>query len=176
MSSLNSFSPAARAVVFGASGGIGAAAVQRLNSDPAIEKIYCISRALPKLRLEKCAYVTADITDENALRNAAETVKEDGPIDLIMVLTGFLHDSEITPEKSARQMNMTAFEKNFAVYCFGPALVAKHFLPLMPRSGKSVFAALSARVGSISDNRLGGWYSYRSSKAALNMMIKTLSV
>lgn len=176
MSKLSNFQSPIRVVLFGASGGIGQAVAQHLADDPHIEKIYCVGRKTPDQSIAKCAYLTADITIEDDLRDVASHIKKDGPVHLVLVLTGFLHDGDISPEKSARQMSMASIEKYFAVNCFGPTLVAKHFLPLMPRNGKSVFAALSARVGSISDNRLGGWYSYRASKAALNMMIKTLAI
>lgn len=176
MSILNNFQSPIRVIIFGTSGGIGQAVTQQLADDPHVEKVYCVAREIPDQSLAKCAYFTADITIEDDLREIASLIKKDEPVHLVLVLTGFLHGADISPEKSARQLNMAAFEKNFAVNCFGPTLVAKHLLPLMPRNGKSVFAALSARVGSISDNRLGGWYSYRASKAALNMMIRTLAI
>ncbi len=99
-----------------------------------------------------------------------------GPVDLVIVATGILHRASISPEKSMREMSANAMAEVFAINTIGPALVAKHFLPQLRRGSKSVFAALSARVGSIEDNRLGGWMSYRASKAALNMLIKTLSI
>ncbi len=80
------------------------------------------------------------------------------------------------PEKSLRELDPEWMIENYRLNAVAPALIAKHFLPLMPRSGRVCFAALSARVGSISDNRLGGWYSYRASKAALNMLIRNLSI
>ncbi|MEO6361030.1 MAG: SDR family NAD(P)-dependent oxidoreductase, partial [Sphingomicrobium sp.] len=82
----------------------------------------------------------------------------------------------VRPEKTYRDLSQSALMRYFAVNAVGPALIAKHFLPLLPKDEPSVFAALSARVGSITDNRLGGWYGYRSSKAALNMLIKTLAI
>jgi NAD(P)-dependent dehydrogenase (short-subunit alcohol dehydrogenase family) len=87
-----------------------------------------------------------------------------------------LHGDGLAPENALRDLNMDNFERIFAVNTFGPALVAKHFLPLIPKDTKSVFAALSARVGSISDNRLGGWHAYRASKTALNMIIKNSAI
>ena len=80
------------------------------------------------------------------------------------------------PEKNYRAQSPDAYARAFAINATGPALVAKHFLPLLPRTGKSVFAALSARVGSIEDNRLGGWHAYRASKAALNMIMRNLAI
>ena len=80
------------------------------------------------------------------------------------------------PEKSLRDLDAETMRKVFEVNTIGPALVAKYFIPLMAREGKGVFSALSARVGSVSDNRLGGWHSYRASKTALNMIIKNISI
>jgi NAD(P)-dependent dehydrogenase (short-subunit alcohol dehydrogenase family) len=95
----------------------------------------------------------------------------------VFVATGLLHrDDAVQPEKAMRALSASAMSEVFAVNAVGPALLAKHFLPTLRKNGKTVFAVLSARVGSISDNRLGGWASYRASKAALNMVIKTLSI
>ena len=90
--------------------------------------------------------------------------------------TGFLHDNRQGPEKSWRQLDAVNLPRSFALNAIGPALIMKHVLPRLPRSGKAVFATLSARVGSIGDNRLGGWYSYRASKAALNQLVRTAAV
>ncbi len=94
----------------------------------------------------------------------------------MIVATGILHEKDLSPEKCLRDLSFEKFEKLFATNTIGPALVAKHFVPQMRKDGPNLFAALSARVGSISDNQLGGWYSYRASKAALNMIIKTISI
>ena len=90
--------------------------------------------------------------------------------------TGFLHDERQAPEKSWQQLDAARLARSFALNAIGPALIMKHVLPLLPRSGKAVFATLSARVGSIGDNRLGGWYGYRASKAALNQLVRTAAV
>ena len=90
--------------------------------------------------------------------------------------TGFLYDAEVEPEKSLRQLTPEHLAKAFAVNAIGPALLMKHFLPLMPRRERAVFATLSAKVGSIGDNHLGGWYSYRASKAALNQLVRTAAI
>ena len=98
------------------------------------------------------------------------------PSNLVIVATGLLHNDNLMPEKGLRDITAKEMKKIFEVNIIGPALVAKHFIPLLPRTGKSIFAALSSRVGSISDNRLGGWHSYRASKAALNMMTKNIAI
>ena len=94
----------------------------------------------------------------------------------MIVATGLLHADGKGPEKALRELDPDWLARVYAVNAIGPALVAKHFLPLMPRTGRAVFAALSARVGSISDNRLGGWHGYRAAKAALNMLVRNLAI
>jgi NAD(P)-dependent dehydrogenase (short-subunit alcohol dehydrogenase family) len=118
-----------------------------------------------------------DIADETSIEAAASIVGASGPVHLLIVATGLLHDGDaLQPEKSYRTQTPEAYARAFAVNTIGPALIAKHFLPLFPREGRAVFACLSARVGSITDNRLGGWHAYRASKAALNMVIRNLSI
>ncbi|MFZ4410412.1 MAG: SDR family oxidoreductase, partial [Paracraurococcus sp.] len=89
---------------------------------------------------------------------------------------GFLHDDRFQPEKAMRQLDPAHLAQAFAVNAIGPALAMKHLLPRLRRDGPAVFAALSARVGSIGDNNLGGWWSYRASKAALNQLVRTASI
>lgn len=164
------------AVVIGASGGIGAAFVDALAAMNDVSSVFALSRRGASFADPKVTCGSIDICDEASIAAAAQSVKSAAPR-LVIVASGLLHDSEgLQPEKTWRQLDMDAMAKVFAANTFGPALVAKHFLPLMPRAGKSVFAALSARVGSISDNGIGGWYSYRASKAALNMMLRTASI
>ncbi|MDJ0758916.1 MAG: SDR family NAD(P)-dependent oxidoreductase [Woeseiaceae bacterium] len=159
---LSSFTAPATAVVIGASGGIGAAVRQHLEDSPVFNDVIAFRR--PAL----------DLKDEDSIRGAAASI--DRPIDLVFVATGVLHTDSYQPEKALRQVDPQAMQDVFAINTIGPALVAKHFLPKMRKDAKSVFAALSARVGSISDNRLGGWVSYRASKAALNMVLKTAAI
>jgi NAD(P)-dependent dehydrogenase (short-subunit alcohol dehydrogenase family) len=118
-----------------------------------------------------------DIRNTDSVSAAAAEVSATGKLDLVIVATGMLHRGEtIQPEKALRDIDPLAMMDVMRINAIGPALVAKSFLPHMRPDGKSVFAALSARVGSIGDNRLGGWVSYRSSKAALNMILKTLAI
>lgn len=176
MLKLTSLHSPLRIALFGATGGIGKAVTEHLAGVNDIETLYLFGRAEPHKRPPNSQFMQVDITYEDQIKRAAHHVKKDGPLDIVLVLTGLLHGENIAPEKRARDMNMPDFQHSFAVNCFGPALIGKHFLPLMHRNRKTVFAALSARVGSISDNRLGGWYAYRASKAALNMVLKTLSI
>lgn len=156
-----------RAVVVGASGGIGAAIASELAGRGAV--VHALSRGGPGAG-------RIDIEDEDSIAAAAAALADQGPLDLVFVATGILHADGVAPEKSLRQLSAQSLERYFAVNATGPALVAKHFLPLLGRDRPAVFAALSARVGSIGDNRLGGWYGYRASKAALNMIVKTLAI
>jgi NAD(P)-dependent dehydrogenase (short-subunit alcohol dehydrogenase family) len=110
-----------------------------------------------------------DVTDEASVKAALGGLEPQ--FDLILVATGALVIDGAQPEKTLRNVTAQAMADQFALNCIGPSLVLKHSLRLMPRKGRSVFAALSARVGSIGDNSLGGWYSYRTAKAALNQMI-----
>lgn len=153
------------AVVVGATGGIGAATAAALIEHGA--EVHAFSRrGRPSLDLE----------DEGSIEAAAAVMADKGPLDLVFVATGILHGDDLAPEKSFRQLSAQSFERYFALNATGPALVAKHFLPLLRKDRPAVFAVLSARVGSIGDNRLGGWYGYRTSKAALNMIVKTLAI
>jgi NAD(P)-dependent dehydrogenase (short-subunit alcohol dehydrogenase family) len=117
-----------------------------------------------------------DLLDEASLERAGAFAAAKGEIRLVIDATGFLHDEGQGPEKSWRQIDAAKLARAFALNAIGPALIMKHFLPLFPRSIRAVFATLSARVGSIGDNRLGGWYSYRASKAALNQLVRTAAV
>ncbi|PAX08462.1 SDR family NAD(P)-dependent oxidoreductase [Sphingomonas lenta] len=154
-----------RAVVIGASGGIGAALVEALRDEDA--EVHAFARSFEGDR-------RIDVADEASVTAAASRVP--AGVDLVFVATGLLHDDGRGPEKAWRELDADWLQRNFLVNSIGPALVAKHFLPLLPRDRRAVFAALSARVGSISDNKLGGWYGYRASKAALNQLIRTLAI
>ncbi len=174
---LSSFGTGLRVAVIGASGGIGAAVVKALNEDPAVDQVHAFSRSVglppgPKVKAGKI-----DILREESIAAAAESIGGE-PLHLVFVASGLLHDGStgLAPEKSWNALDAAALANLFAVNATGPALVAKHFLPRLARGRKTAFAAVSARVGSISDNGLGGWYGYRASKAALNQLIKTLSV
>jgi NAD(P)-dependent dehydrogenase (short-subunit alcohol dehydrogenase family) len=156
------------AIVIGAKGGIGAALVSALNERGSFGSVLSFSRSsVPPL----------DICDETSVMSAAAQLAEAGIAPrLIIVATGLLHKDGKGPEKSLRELDPEWMAENFRVNTIGPALIAKHLLSLMPRDGRTCFAVLSARVGSISDNQLGGWHSYRASKAALNMLIRNISI
>lgn len=152
------------AVVIGASGGIGAALLDGLRARGRFRAVVGLSRA------------DLDLRDDTSIARAADHVAGIGAPALILVATGMLHGPGVQPEKTIRALDADAMARAFAVNAIGPALVMRHFLPLLPRDRRAVLAALSAKVGSIGDNRLGGWYSYRASKAALNQIVRTAAV
>ena len=160
--------------IIGASGAIGQAFTTLLSQQTSVEKTYAFSRH-PIPPSEKIVSHAIDLMDEDSIANAASKLDQTPP-DLILVTTGMLHDQNIQPEKSLKDLRADNFQTVFAINTIGPALIAKHFLAACPHDYPVVFAALSARVGSIQDNRLGGWYTYRASKAALNMILKTVSI
>ena len=164
-----------RAAVFGASGGIGEALVNAHASDERCALIHAGSRSSPLPETARVKPFTFDLEDESSIASAAGQIAA-GEIDLVIVATGRLHAPGLQPEKSTRSLEATALHEAFAINTIGPALIAKHMLPRLARNRRAIFAALSARVGSISDNRLGGWHSYRASKAALNMLIRTFAI
>ena len=160
------------AVVIGASGGIGAAMTEVLATRwPQAEVVGLSRRSTPSL----------DLLDEASIAASAEWVRErlsasGRSLEIVFDATGWLHGQGWMPEKSWRQLDPAHLAHQFAVNATGPALLMKHFLPLLPRQQRAVFATLSAKVGSIGDNRLGGWYSYRASKAALNQLVRTAAI
>lgn len=156
------------AVVIGASGGLGAALSRMLRDDARFADVVCFSRASrPRI----------DLTDESTISAAATNLAaRTEEVRLVIDATGFLHGDGVFPEKAMREIDPVHLHKAFAINAIGPALLMKHFLPLLPRAGRSVFVTLSARVGSIGDNELGGWYSYRASKAALNQLVRTAAI
>jgi NAD(P)-dependent dehydrogenase (short-subunit alcohol dehydrogenase family) len=165
--SMNTFKKNSNAIVFGASGGIGSAILDALNNMGHFKKVFGFSRT---------SSLTFDLTDEASLKQAVDISSVDGEIRLVIDATGFLHSEDQGPEKTWRELNADQMTRSFTVNAIGPALLMKHSLPKFPRSGKAVFATLSARVGSISDNHLGGWYAYRASKAALNQIVRTAAI
>jgi NAD(P)-dependent dehydrogenase (short-subunit alcohol dehydrogenase family) len=167
MPDLASFPRDGVALVFGARGGIGAALHEQLVATQHFRTV---------LGFHRHGSPPVDITRERDIVAAIEQAEGCGPLRLVLDATGFLHDAARRPEKSWHELDAAHLAHAFAINAIGPALLLKHALPRLPRAGKAVFATLSARVGSIGDNRLGGWYAYRASKAALNQLVRTAAI
>jgi NAD(P)-dependent dehydrogenase (short-subunit alcohol dehydrogenase family) len=184
---LTSFPAGSQTLVQGASRGIGLEFVRQLLAQPAVGRVFAGCRAPdhadelvalaatePRLQV-----VPLDISDEASIAQASSTVaRATDRLHLIVNCPGILHGgaAELAPEKRLADVRAEALAASFAVNAFGPLLVAKHFEPLLAHRERAVFASISARVGSIGDNRLGGWYAYRGAKAAQNMFTKTLAI
>lgn len=167
MSSIfSSFPNGFRALVIGASGGIGNAFIEYLKSDPHCGLAIGISRS---------SSPSIDFEDEQSIKLAAAALTQQGPFHLIINAAGILQTDQFSPERKIDQLSYAQMEQMFRVNTMGPALVLQQFGKLLAPQ-RSVLAIVSAKVGSIGDNRLGGWYSYRASKAAVNMMVKTAAI
>ena len=174
------------ALVVGASRGIGLEFVEQLLKNQNIHRIYGTYRqkksassliSLENSHQDRVRCLKMDITQEDDISEAIKTISEEvKQLHLVVYCVGILHDGEFQPEKSLRQINSDNLLRYFQINSIGAILLAKHIMPLLRHKEASIFASISAKVGSIGDNRLGGWYGYRASKAALNMFIKTISI
>jgi NAD(P)-dependent dehydrogenase (short-subunit alcohol dehydrogenase family) len=174
------------ALIFGASGGIGFAFVQQLLNCPNIKQIFATYRqqstAVSLLKIaeeypDKLTCFSIDITDENQIINTLKTIKDNADkLHIVINCVGILHEENLFPSKSLKQVNQEYLLRYFQVNSISAVILAKHLLPLLKHKERSVFASISAKIGSIGDNYLGGWYGYRASKAALNMLIKNVSI
>ena len=163
------------AAVFGAWGGIGAALVRKL-AERGVGRIFAGSRRGEGPEAAGVIPFRFDLANEASIASAAERMRANAP-ELVIIATGVLTLPDGTgPERTYKRLDSSVMSEAFALNTIGPAIIAKHVLPLLPRDRRCVFAALSARVGSISDNGLGGWHSYRASKAALNMLLKNFAI
>ena len=162
--------------ILGGSGAIGSSFTLQLSNLYPNASTKVFSRRKPDQILPNVVYHTINYQDENSIEESAIIASKDGPLDMVIVATGILHQGEMMPEKSLKDLSAEKLQRLFEVNTIVPLLIAKHFLPKLSRETRSIFATLSARVGSISDNQLGGWYSYRASKAALNMIIKNIAI
>ena len=163
---MDAFGDGFRAVVIGASGAIGGAFVQRLRAD---------ARCGSVIALHRQSQPSIDFDHEESVAQAAAAPAGQGPFQLVINAAGLLHAGGFMPEKKLDDLGYRQLVDSFRVNTLGPALVLRHFSKLLD-SRRAVLVCLSAKVGSIADNRLGGWYSYRASKAALNMLVKTASI
>ena len=169
------------AVVVGARGGIGAAFVDALKGSGVAQRVYALSRDAEwcgtPARQGRCHRVQVDVTCEASLATFVQRLASEGAKpNFVINCSGLLHEGGDKPERRLSEIDGAFVRKVFDVNTIGVMLLMKHLLPVMPRQSRAIFATLSARVGSISDNRLGGWYSYRASKAAQNMLVKTAAI
>jgi len=169
------------AVVLGGRGGIGEAFVDALATSTAVDRVFATSRDArwcgARSEHPKVERLTLELTDERSFERLTDHLRRAGQAPrIILNCTGLLHTDALRPERAWRELDAEAMARSFAVNAIAPALAIKHLIPTMPRRKSAIFATLSARVGSIGDNRLGGWYSYRASKAAQNMIVKTASI
>lgn len=159
-----------KALVLGASGAIGSGFVQAFQADPRCVHVQAVSRS------DASGFGSGfDLLDPKSIEQRALMCKALGPYQVIVDATGALTIEGIGPEKSLAQLDSSALMRNFEINAVGPVLALRHFAPLLA-SGPCIYAKLSARVGSISDNQKGGWYGYRASKAALNMLLQTAAI
>ena len=162
--------------IIGCSGAIGHSFANHLSTLYPGASLHAFSRWMPENPVSDVSYHKINYADEASIAESASIASKENFLDLIIVSTGILHEGDLMPEKSLGDLSAEKFRRVFEANTITPALLAKHFLPKLNSARRSIFAALSARVGSISDNRLGGWYAYRCSKAALNMLIKNAAI
>jgi NAD(P)-dependent dehydrogenase (short-subunit alcohol dehydrogenase family) len=162
--------------VFGAGGGLGGAFVEALAADGRCAVVHAGARREVAGTAAKVRPFRFDLADEGSIAASLGRCAAEGPLHLVIVATGLLHGPGLQPERTWRTLTPEGLQQAFAINAIGPALIAKHALERLSTTDKAVFAALSARVGSIADNRLGGWHAYRASKAALNMIIRTCAI
>ncbi|MBL41352.1 MAG: C-factor [Rhodospirillaceae bacterium] len=168
LNNLNFLPENSSAIVMGANGGIGKAILKTIKSKYKFKNVFGLSRK---------SEIYINYYSEESIKKAAEYfLSESLNIRLIINCAGYLYDKEFLPEKSIKDIDINYMQKSFYMNSIGPALFMKYFFPVLPRDNKFIFANLSAKVGSISDNKLGGWLSYRSSKAALNQLVKCMSI
>ena len=173
------------ALVVGGNRGIGLGFVKQLLTDERFDQIFVTYRtataATELLQLaqtqDRLHCIAMDLTEESQIEQGLAELKTVIPeLHFVINCVGFLHDGTITPEKALRQLQTDNLMRYFQVNSIGAALLAKHLLPLLNHKKPNIFATISAKIGSIEDNRLGGWYGYRASKAALNMFLKTAAI
>lgn len=161
--------------VIGASGAIGSAFVEYYSKDESVKTVYACSRNKQSYDNNRIKSLELDIENQESIKDAAEKITGNF-LDHIIIATGVLHSKNFGPEKSIKEIKQDNMAKVISINAIGPSIVGRYFIPLLRKDAKSVIAFLSARVGSISDNKLGGWYSYRASKSALNQVVKNFSI
>jgi NAD(P)-dependent dehydrogenase (short-subunit alcohol dehydrogenase family) len=160
--------------------------VKQLLADPAIAHVFATYRnpdsahellTLAQQHRDRLTCLPLDITEETQIEAAIAKIRaQTDKLHLVINCVGLLHERDLQPEKSLRQLNAEQLTRYFQVNSIGAVLLAKHLLPLINHSDRNLFATISAKIGSIGDNHLGGWYGYRASKAALNMFMRTVAI
>lgn len=163
-------------LIAGAGGGIGSALVESLTSRQDVERVYALHRRAVSSVDDKVVWLEADLDDSAAIHKAVDQISESSGIDGLIVATGMLHGPGVAPEKSLGGVKGSTLLTLYAANAVGPLLLLSACRPLFERGGESFACVLSAQVGSIGDNRLGGWYGYRMAKAALNMAVKCAAI
>lgn len=156
-----------RAVVLGASGALGAAFVDLLRADPRFSQVLALSRS---------STPAFDLNDEASIAHCAHQVGQGGAVHWVIDATGALEIDGVGPEKRLDAISAAGLMRSMQINAIGPSLLMKHFIPLLASDAPTVYATLSARVGSIEDNRKGGWHGYRAAKAARNMLLQTAAI
>lgn len=165
------------AIVIGGGGAIGQAVMAELFSTGLVEHVFALGRHPDRLAGPQRTALMLDYCQPDSFSAAAAAISDSArPVGLLLIATGVLHGPGFSPEKSLRQLDARVMGQVMHINAIGPIMAIQAFAPLITKRQHGVVAALSARVGSISDNRLGGWYAYRASKAALNMLLKTASI
>ena len=162
--------------ITGVSGALGKAFVNNLAAIDNVETINVFSRSEENFHSEKIFTHLINYKNEDEIIEASRISSANRSLDLVIVANGILHNEKVFPEKKISEITVEKFQEVFFVNTILPSIIAKHFIPKLSQNNQSIFAFMTARVGSISDNKLGGWYAYRASKAALNMVIKNLSI
>jgi NAD(P)-dependent dehydrogenase (short-subunit alcohol dehydrogenase family) len=173
------------AIIIGASGGLGAALCEKWQQDDAVDKVIAISRlAIPEddirngsgFHFLQCDYSEDSINETcDSISSLLDTTSP-GPVSRVCICNGILHNEHAWPEKRIEDISISAMQEVFTINSVIPLLWLKALLPLVKSKSDCVISVFSARIGSIGDNRSGGWYSYRASKAALNMLLKTAAI
>ncbi len=169
------------ALVVGASRGIGLEFVRQLLASNSVDRVYATYRSpeaeLLKISDTRLRCLPMDITDEAQIAAAVKEIQaETAVLHTVINCVGVLHEGTMQPEKSLRHINSDQLVRYFQVNSIGAVLLAKHIQPLLKHRERAILATISAKVGSIGDNQLGGWYGYRASKAALNMLMRTTAL
>jgi NAD(P)-dependent dehydrogenase (short-subunit alcohol dehydrogenase family) len=168
------------ALVIGAGRGIGLEFVHQLLADQQVSKLYATYRQATDTLLQivdpRLQCIAVDVTSEAQIVAATQIIQTSGCLHLVVNCVGILHTDQIQPEKSLRHINSERLLQYFQTNSIGAVLWAKHLQPLFKHPEKSIFASISAKVGSIGDNQLGGWYGYRASKVALNMLMRNVAI